>query len=113
MKLTVKQLIQTICDLMYGNTDPFDIQRETGWDIEKCKYLFGISKACIGGEVEVEEINKVVDIYKYVEIACEEVKGKIINSDNYDMGMFRAFFLVRQKFDELFPGLKIRIDNQK
>jgi hypothetical protein len=109
MKLTIKQLIQTICDLTDSNFEPKDIQHYTGFDDEKCLELSNIAKACISGEVEVED-NEIMDrvdkIYKYVEMACESSNNFIINSDNYDMGMFRAFYLVRERFEDGFPQLK-------
>jgi hypothetical protein len=108
MKLTAKQLIQTICDLMDGNCDPGDIRRETGWDIEKSKELSDIVKACLNGEVEVEDNKATCNIqkaYAYVSTGYESF-DKTKHIDDYDMGMYRGFYLVKQRLEDLFPELK-------
>jgi hypothetical protein len=109
MKLTIQQLIQTICDLMDGNCDPGDIRRETGWDIEKCKELSDIAKACLSGEVEIEEMAKIGEIYAYVNDMAEDNTHDILQ-DSYYMGMYRGATLTRNRFLERFPNLKIAID---
>jgi hypothetical protein len=38
-----------------GDCEPNDIRRETGWNIEKCKELSDIAKACLNGKVEIED----------------------------------------------------------
>jgi len=108
MKLTTQQLIQMICDLTDGNCEPRDIQHHTGFDDEKCKELSDVAKACLSGEVGIEDNKATYNIqkaYAYVSTGYESF-DKTKHIHDYDRGMYRGFYLVKQRFEDLFPELK-------